>query len=575
MFRNVESHFSQVPSVELPRSTFGRPFDHKTTFNVGDVIPLFVDQDILPGDTVKVTSSKVIRLQTLLTPIMDNIYFDTYWFFVPNRLVWSHWKEFCKENTSSAWIPQTEYQIPSISSPENGFDYGTLADYMGLPCKVEWDNEAKRRPSALPFRAYALIMNEFFRWTPVTDPLVIPMGDSNQTGSNGSNYITDVANGGKPFKAAKYFDYFTSCLPSPQRGPTVAFGTNPIVTAKDMPVKTGASIYNPNSYPLAINAPGMAADTYGLPYVYSLTGSDTIHYNITTTADTNIFNEDGTLKESPADSKRYSPVNLWADPANAISVSGVQFDINELRLAFQLQKFYERLALGGDRYQSVILSMFGVHTGDARLQRPEYLGGNRIPLSINEVTNTAQSAQDFLGDLGAKSATSDVHFDIDFSAQEHGILMCVGVCRYDHSYEGLNAGWSRRKFTDIYWPVFSNLGNLPVYDSEIYADADTIDDDTVFGYQEAWASYRYFPNRCSGEMRPSHPQTLASWNLCDSYSECPTLSDGWIREDKTNVDRALAVTSATSNQIFGDFFFDCEYTRVMPMYSVPGLIDHH
>lgn len=568
MFRNVESHFSQVPSVEMPRSTFGRPFDHKTTFNVGECIPLFVDPDVLPGDTIKIATSKVIRLQTMLTPIMDNIYFDTYWFFCPNRLVWTHWKEFCKENTESAWIPQTEYQIPSISSPSGGFEYNTLADYMGLPCKVEWNNEAKRRPSALPFRAYALIMNEFFRWTPVTDPLVIPTGDANQTGSNGDNYITDIANGGRPFKAAKYFDYFSSCLPSPQRGPSVQFGTSAAVSVLgDAPVITKDVGHTDEYWPMTFtNRTGSTG--YAIYY-----GSDGHTYSNSRTGW--IPNaETGEISQDSSHSY-YAPTNLWANLENTLDISGVSFDINELRLAFQLQKFYERLAIGGDRYQSVILSMFGVHTGDARLQRPEYLGGNRIALNISEVTNTSQSASDFLGDLGAKSATADVHFDVDFSAQEHGILMCIGVCRYDHSYEGLNACWSRRKFTDVYWPVFSSLGFLPVYDSEIYCDENTIADDTVFGYQEAWASYRYFPNRCSAEMRPSHPQTLASWNLCDNYSELPTLSDEWLREDKTNVDRTLAVTSATANQIFGDFFFDCTYTRVMPMYSIPGLIDHH
>lgn len=562
MFRNVESHFSQVPSVEMPRSTFGRPFDHKTTFNVGECIPLFVDPDVLPGDTIKIATSKVIRLQTMLTPIMDNIYFDTYWFFCPNRLVWSHWKEFCKENTESAWIPQTEYQIPSISSPTGGFEYNTLADYMGLPCKVEWNNEAKRRPSALPFRAYALIMNEFFRWTPVTDPLVIPTGDANQTGSNGDNYITDVANGGKPFKAAKYFDYFSSCLPSPQRGPTVTFGANPIVSGEPSPVYSTDKYHDKSTF---------TTDFFTNTGNYNHNG---IYRSSSNGVFDNYTDTDGTLSYNGSQPLRTID-NLWTDPASYLSVSGVSFDVNELRLAFQLQKFYERLAIGGDRYQSVILSMFGVHTGDARLQRPEYLGGNRIALNISEVTNTAQSSSDFLGDLGAKSATADVHFDVDFSAQEHGILMCIGVCRYDHSYEGLNACWSRRKFTDVYWPVFSSLGFLPVYDSEIYCDENTIAEDSVFGYQEAWASYRYFPNRCSAEMRPSHPQTLASWNLCDNYSELPTLSDEWLREDKTNVDRTLSVTSATANQIFGDFFFDCTYTRVMPMYSIPGLIDHH
>lgn len=577
MFRNVESHFSQVPSVEMPRSTFTRPSTHTTTFNAGDLIPLYVDTDILPGDSVKMITSKVVRLQTLLTPIFGNVYLDTYWFFIPHRLVWNHWREFCKENTESAWIQPTEYQIPTIASPEGGFDFGTLADYFGWPCKVEWDNEAKRRPNVLAPRAYALVCNEFFRWTPVTDPLSIPVGDSNQTGSNGGNYITDVANAGKPFKVARYFDYFSSCLPSPQRGPTVGFSfSSPTLDVTPL-APVGVSNIAHSGYAvepgegkyigLAINHTN---DTTARKFQIN---SSPVYAPTSTT-----LSVDSTSKEiSGFSSDDRRPINLYADIGNNISFSGgdVAFDINELRLAFQLQKFYERLALGGARYIEIIKSMFGVSSPDARLQRPEYLGGNRIPLNIQEVTNNAQSAQDFLGDLGAKSATSDIHYDFDHSFTEHGTLMCVACVRTDHLYEGLSAMYSRRKFTDVYWPVFSSLGNLPVYDSEIYADADTIDEDTVFGYQEAWASYRYRNNMVSAEMRPSHPQSLSSWNLADQYSEVPTLSDSWIREDKTNLDRTLAVTSAVSNQIFGDFYFEATYTRVMPMYSIPGLIDHH
>lgn len=228
------------------------------------------------------------------------------------------------------------------------------------------------------------------------------------------------------------------------------------------------------------------------------------------------------------------------------------------------------------RYIELLKSHFGVTSPDARLQRSEYLGGNRIPLNIHEVTNSAQSSTDFLGDLGAKSATSDIHDDFEKSFTEHGFVIGVCVARYDHTYaQGLERFWLRKDTMDYYFPVFANIGEVPVEQAEICATATNLAAKTTFGYQEAWYDYRYKPDRCSGEMRPGIANTLASWHLADYYTAAPTLSDSWLREDKTNVDRCLAVTSANANQIFADFFIQNICTRPMPMYSVPGLIDHH
>ena len=230
MNRNVESHFAELPGVDIERSIFDRSATHKTSFNTGELIPFFWDE-VLPGDTFNVSTSLVARLQTLLTPIMDNIYLDTYYFFVPNRLTWEHWCQFMGENSDSAWLPAVTYNMPRIASPENGWNVGTIADYLGVPTGVEFYTSAgtveapldNLAPDALLFRAYALICNEWFRDQNLSDPLNIPTGDSDQTGSTGSSYVNDVANGGKPFKVAKYHDYFTSCLPSPQKGPAVTF----------------------------------------------------------------------------------------------------------------------------------------------------------------------------------------------------------------------------------------------------------------------------------------------------------------------------------------------------------------
>lgn len=561
MNRNVESHFSELPSVDIQRSIFDRSSTHKTSFNVGELIPFYIDE-VLPGDSFQVTTSKVVRLQTLLTPVMDNLYLDTYYFFVPNRLVWNHWKEFNGENTESAWIPENTYQVPSISSPSGGFETGTIADYFGLPIGVEWDNEAVRRPSALPFRAYAMICDQFFRDENLSDPLNIPVSDSNQTGSNGDNYINDVVNGGKPFKVAKYHDYFTSCLPSPQKGPAVSFGIDPTVgySLSKLPVQTHSDDHAPDPTRPGLNGYAGTA-TSAVEHVYINGSNATLQ-----------------TSSSASVSTRFIPANLWADvPEDFISVSGVGFNINELRLAFQLQKYYEKNARGGTRYTEILKSHFGVTSPDSRLQRPEYLGGNRVPINIHEVTNSAQSENDFLGDLGAMSVTSNINEDFTHSFTEHGFVIGVCCLRYDHSYpQGLERFWTRRNVTDYYLPVFANIGEQPVYKSEIYADATTMTDpDAVFGYQEAWADYRYKPDRVSGEMRPGIQNTLASWHFSDYYTEAPTLSDSWIREDKTNVDRTLAVTSAVSNQAFMDVYIKNICTRPMPMYSIPGLIDHH
>lgn len=563
MYRNVESHFASVPRSELPRSMFQRPKNYKTSFNVGDLIPTYC-QVIYPGDTVKMVTNKVVRLQTLLTPVLDNIYLDTYWFFVPMRLLWDHWKEFMGENTQSAWIPQVTYQIPSISSPNGGFASGTIADYLELPVGVSWANTDANAPMALPFRCYAKICNEFFRDENVTDPLNIPTGDSNQTGTNGSSYINDVANGGAPFKVAKYHDYFTSALPGPQKGNSVQF---PLVSGTRAPV--GTTAVNTTSYvssgfnDRALTWSPVSTGSFVSGNTYNLSAG----YGGTSRALTEIS---GTHTVGSPTFYVY-PDNLWADLSDTVGA----VTVNQLRLAFQLQKYYEALARGGSRYTEILHQMFGVTSPDARLQRPEYLGGNRVPISIHEITNSAQTATDFLGDLGAMSRTADSHYDFVKSFSEHGILMCVMAARYDHTYcQGIAPYWLRKTSEMWYNPIFANIGEQPISKVSIYADGN-MNSNTVFGYQEAWADLRYDIDACTGEMRPGVAGTLASWHFADNYASAPTLSDGWIREDKTNVDRTLAVTSAVSNQIFGDFLFDATYTRVLPMYSVPGLIDHH
>lgn len=576
---NVESHFAKVPSANIQRSILDRSHNHTTTFNVGDVVPILVDE-ILPGDSIKLDISSVVRLQTLLAPIFTNIFLDTYAFFVPNRIVWDHWKEFLGENNKSAWIDQTSYRVPRISSPEGGFEVGTLADYMGLPVLQPW-TASSVAVSALPFRAYAKIVNEFFRDQNLSDPLNIPTGDADQSGSNGSNYINDVANGGKPFIAAKTFDAFTGALPAPQKGvaPKVPIEVN--FPSGDYPVYAKSELVNIEGYPpVATRNAGS-----GWPSSNSesaLRGTLLGFYNNYGNQDPsdvyNLYTGSGDANKSPRFSKNsdtgegFFPLNLWANLPE-ISAGGQAIDINTLRLAFQTQKFLERQARGGTRYVEVLLSHFGVRSPDASLQRPEYLGGHRTPINIHQVTNQAQTSSDFLGDVGAMSVTSDVSPTIVKSFTEHGYLFVLAVARYKHSYsQGIERFWRRSSMYDFFWPVFSALGEQPVYQSELMFDGNNAD--TVFGFQEAWYDYRYKQDYCTSLQRPGVPNTLAYWNSADYYSEPPTLSDSWIREDKSNIDRNLAVSSSVSNQLLGDFFFKYLHTRPMPMYSIPGLIDH-
>lgn len=554
MNRNVESHFSQLPNADIQRSRFDRSSSVKTTFNVGDIIPFYVDE-VLPGDTFDIKTSKVVRMQSLVTPIMDNIYLDTYFFFVPNRLVWEHWQEFNGENTQSAWIPATEYQVPQLTAPADGWSIGTIADYMGIPTGV-----SNLSVNAMPFRAYALIMNDWFRDENLSDPLNIPVNDVTQTGSNGDDYVTDVALGGMPFKAAKYHDYFTSCLPSPQKGPDVL-----LPLGGQAPVTTLSTIYNPKSPVPGLTFGNQVNDggTYGI--------SDASSFRINVSSSTGF--PDGTFSASPSlasPGNGMIPLNLGVDLSQATAAT-----INQLRMAFQVQKLYERDARGGTRYIEILKSHFGVTSPDSRLQRPEYLGGNRIPININQVLQTSQTSdQSPQGNPVGQSLTTDTHRDFVKSFVEHGFVIGVMVARYDHTYQqGLERFWSRRDRFDYYWPVFAHIGEQAVKNREIYAQGTDVDDE-VFGYQEAWADYRYKPNRVTGEMRSSAPLSLDVWHLADDYESQPYLSDEWIREDSATVDRVLAVSSKNSAQLFCDIYVNNRTTRPMPVYSIPGLIDH-
>lgn len=561
--RNQNSRFALNPTnIDIQRSRFDRSCSVKLTFNVGDVVPFFVDE-VLPGDTFQIDTSKVVRMQTLLTPMMDNVYLDTYYFFVPNRLVWEHWKEFNGENTQSAWIPQVEYTIPQITAPLlTGWEIGSIADYLGIPTGVTGFSV-----NALPIRAYALIMNEWFRDENLQDPLVVPVTDATVAGSNGGTFVTDCAKGGKPYKAGKYRDYFTSCLPAPQKGPDV---TIPVAETGNLPVVPLADSVGSDLGNEQLRLRGEVG------YYNNGTATsrgEVFAYAAGSTGSPGLYGGYGTSASSTAYRTEFSTDNLWAIQSGDVAA----VTINQLRLAFQIQKLYEKDARGGTRYIEILKSHFGVTSPDARLQRPEYLGGNRMPININQVVQNSgtESGSTPQGTTTGMSLTTDKHSDFTRSFTEHGFVLGVMCARYDHTYQqGLERFWSRKDRFDYYWPVFANIGEQAVLNKEIYAQGSS-DDDEVFGYQEAWADYRYKPNRVCAEMRSSAAQSLDVWHLADDYDSLPVLSADWIVEDQTNVDRVLAVTSSVSNQMFADIFIKNRTTRPMPLYSIPGLIDHH
>ncbi len=557
MNRNTFNFNDNPISLDISRSRFNRDSSVKMSFNVGELIPFYVDE-VLPGDTMEVSTSKVVRMQTLLTPVMDNMYLDTYYFFVPNRLVWEHWKEFQGENTESAWIPQTQYTVPQVTAPKGGWSVGTIADYMGIPTGVE-----NLSVNALPFRAYALICDYWFRSQNLQDPFAIPKNESTVVGSNGNDYKLDVAKGGKPWIARRYNDYFSQALPAPQKGPSVQL---PGFAGGDYPVVGDGGSLN------MISRFGDGTKRFGFAQAMNdLVLADTA-------ADKNL--SDSVNVGNFTKPNQNNPIGVATSDAGLIAKIGgaSAVSINELRTAFQLQKYYEQLARSGSRYSEILRAQFGVTSPDSRLQNPEYLGGTHIPITVNQVvqnSGTGTGSNTPQGTTVAYSLTADNHFDFSKSFVEHGFVIGVCVARYDHTYQqGIERFWSRKKATDYYIPVFANLGEQGICNKEIYAQG-TATDDEIFGYVPRWNEYRYKPSRVCGEMRSSFAQSLDCWHLADDYEALPALSGSWLMEDKNNVDRVLAVTSKVSNQLFGDFYVQNISTRAMPLHSIPGFIDHH
>lgn len=566
MNRNNERHFNQIPEMNASRTRFNRDQTILTTFDSGKLIPFYVDE-VLPGDTFNVNTSAIIRMTTPKYPVMDDAFIDFYYFYCPNRILWDDFKYFMGEVEEKPWMPTKAYKVPQIKI--NGTEGNplpeekTILDYMGVPTKIKKSFSI----NALPVRAYVKIWNEFFRDENVDNKANIDTSSADieysKTAGNGIEKASKAAGNGiekalinavfgvSLLPVNKFHDYFTSCLPYPQRGPNVT-----------MPMQGNAKIS------------GFTSDKFNLKtplYANSFFDGKTAPANIESKLYA-IAADGGTSAAYLAigngnANNEHSVVYLGADLSSVTATT-----INDLRKAVAVQQYYEALARGGSRYREQVQAMWDVVISDKTVQVPEYLGGGRYHVNMNQIVQTSgqqTNADTPIGETGAMSVTPVNESSFTKSFEEHGFIIGVCCVRHNHSYQqGLERFWSRTDRLDYYVPQFANLGEQPVKKKEIMLTGEASDEET-FGYQEAWADYRMKPNRVSGLMRSNASGTLDFWHYADNYTTVPTLSQEWMAEGKEEIARTLIVQDEP--QFFGAIQVANKTTRRMPLYSVPGL----
>ena len=524
--KSVDVHrFAMIPKADIPRSSFDAQKTYKTTFDAGYLIPVYVDE-MLPGDTFNLKMTAFSRLATPLYPIMDNMIMESFFFFIPNRLVWTNWVKMMGQQDNPG--DSISYTVPQMTSPAGGYAVNSLSDYMGLPTAGQITGSNTVTHSALYHRAYNLIWNEWFRDENLQNSVVVDKGDA---ASSSSDYVL--------LRRGKRKDYFTSSLPWPQKGAAV---TLPLGSRAPL-VADGSGPYSFFRADLGNVEKGFLTGLPASNYLGSDSGLPTLHNT------------------------------LYADLSQATAAT-----INQLRQSFQIQRLLERDARGGTRYTEILRSHFGVVSPDARLQRPEYIGGGSTPININPIAQTSATnvtgGSTPLGNLAAMGTSLAHGHGFTYSAVEHGMVIGLVSVRADLTYQqGLQKMWSRKTRYDYYFPVFAHLGEQAVLNKEIYCQG-TSDDDNVFGYQERWGEYRYKPSQITGLFKSTSAGTLDAWHLAQKFTSLPTLNNTFI-VDNPPVSRIVAVgDAANGKQFLFDAFFDVRMARPMPMYSVPGLIDH-
>ena len=532
-----------VPIPRFPRARFNLSHSVTTSMDVGTLYPIDW-QEVVPGDVFKCRAFDVSRVtSSFLKPVMDNLFLDVYHFFVPHRLVYDDFEKVFGNPNPSAYTDNALEEVPMTYGEVKS---GSVGDYLGLPL----GSISQKSPvSVLPFRSFALIYDKYFRNENTTDEIYIQKKGFSLSELLGESAFAPNSYCGKLPKVNKYKDYFTSCVPNPQKGAPVGFnlGTYAPVVPRNQQIA-----------PLTDNDPQVSLRTY--------TGSTVSQAILGAASNSNLYTV--TAPAATIFGASVYPSNLYADLTDTSAIT-----VDDLRLAFAYQKMLERDAIYGSRYNEYLYGHFGVHIPDAYIQFPQYLGGGRTPLNIVQVAQTSQGTEESpLGNVGAYSWTNG-RTGYSRKFKEHGLVMTVACLRYRHTYQqGIAKKWRRKVREDFYDPLFSTIGQQPVYTTELYAKAGP---EAVFGYREAWSELRNIPNTISGEMRSGVTNSLDIWHFADNYSSVPTLSQSFTEETSAYVDRTLSVPSSSQNNFILNFYFDMSAVRKMPVYSMPSLIDHH